>query len=153
MSILQTRFADARKGGSESLGPKVVVAVDDNDGNDEDDAIEFGISAHEQGSIRSTSGTDEDLDEDSYYSRDEGTYPDPDTHSEEPDTSDMPPGFASSHERHINLELDTARHYTEAGSSLPTDVTDCTQATNTVSVIGFQSSMAWSCLFSCYLSL
>ncbi|PQP91845.1 uncharacterized protein Pyn_12879 [Prunus yedoensis var. nudiflora] len=51
-----------------------------------------------------TNGTDEDLDEDQYYNRDEGTYPGPDTHSEEPDTSDMPPGFASSHERRMNLE-------------------------------------------------
>ncbi|KAL6272641.1 hypothetical protein ACE6H2_023333 [Prunus campanulata] len=80
MCIFQTRFADARKGRSESSGPKVVVAVDD--GSDEDEeAVKTGISAHEQEGICSTSGTDEDLDEDQYYSRDEGTYPDADTFS------------------------------------------------------------------------
>ncbi|PQM34665.1 uncharacterized protein Pyn_13393 [Prunus yedoensis var. nudiflora] len=57
MHILQIRFADTRKGGSESSGPKVVVAVDD-DGSDEDDAVETGISTHEQESIHDTSGMD-----------------------------------------------------------------------------------------------
>ncbi|PQQ03686.1 hypothetical protein Pyn_40622 [Prunus yedoensis var. nudiflora] len=46
----------------------------------------------------------EDLDEDEYYSRGEGGYPDADACLEEPDTSVMPPGLASSPERRMNLE-------------------------------------------------
>ncbi|PQM32684.1 uncharacterized protein Pyn_30633 [Prunus yedoensis var. nudiflora] len=140
MRILQTRFADARKGGSKSSGPKVVVAVDD--GSDEDDdAVETGISAHEQGGLCSTSGTGEDLDEDQYYSHDEDTYPGPDTHSEESDTSDMPPGFASSHERCMNLEpvvliaKDMVGRSTEADSSPSAAVTGGTQTADEVKSI------------------
>ncbi|XP_021832843.1 uncharacterized protein LOC110772698 [Prunus avium] len=123
MRILQKRFADAHKGRTKSSGPKVVVAVDD-DGSDEDDAVEPGISTHEQERIHDTSGMDEDLDKDQYYCLDEGTYLDPNTHSKEPDASNMPLGFASSHGRRINVE--------PAGSSLPAAVTDTTQATNKI---------------------
>ncbi|PQM34664.1 hypothetical protein Pyn_13392 [Prunus yedoensis var. nudiflora] len=87
---------------------------------------------------------DEDLDEDQCYSRDEGTYLDPDTYSKEPYASDMPPRFAISHERRFNVEpvLDTlpvvltakdiACHSTEAGSSLPAAVTNTIQAINKI---------------------
>ncbi|CAL9011500.1 unnamed protein product [Prunus brigantina] len=76
MRILQTRFSGTRKG--------------NDDGSDEDVALEPGFSTHEQESIRSTSGMDEVLDEDQYYSHDEGTYPDSNTHLEEPDASYIP---------------------------------------------------------------
>ncbi|PQM33723.1 uncharacterized protein Pyn_37627 [Prunus yedoensis var. nudiflora] len=103
MRILQTWFAGTRQSEGEDSGPKVVVTVeDDDDGSDEDDAIESGISAREQGSIRSTSGTNEDLDEDQYYNPDEGTYPAPYTHLEEPADSDIHPRFASNREQRVN---------------------------------------------------
>ncbi|KAI5324082.1 hypothetical protein L3X38_033155 [Prunus dulcis] len=77
MHILQTRFANTRKNKGEVSGPKVVVTVDD-DENDEGDAVEteIGVCEQESGAL------DEDLDEDQYYNRNEGTFMGPDTHSE-----------------------------------------------------------------------
>ncbi|CAL9013011.1 unnamed protein product [Prunus brigantina] len=104
MRIRQTRFASSRKGKGEGSGPKVVVTVDDDEESDENDDMETGISTHEQESIHGASDMNEDLDEDQYYSRDEGTYSDFDTHLEEPDASNMPHAFASDHERHVDIE-------------------------------------------------
>ncbi|PQQ02678.1 uncharacterized protein Pyn_38292 [Prunus yedoensis var. nudiflora] len=125
--------APSRNSGSDVV---VVADDDDDDGSNEDDAVGTGISIHEQGSTHSTNGTDEDLDKDQYYSRDEGTYPDANAHSEERDTSDMPPGFASSLEQHMNLEpvvltaVDTTYPSSAVGPSLPT--ADTTQTADEV---------------------
>ncbi|CAL8089891.1 unnamed protein product [Prunus armeniaca] len=111
-----SQFASARKGKGENSGPKVVVTIDDDDnGSDKDDAVETGISIHKQESIHDTSGMDEDLDEDHYYSRDEDTYLDPDTHLEKSDASDMPP------------ELVSDCCSSEASLGLPVAVNDTTQ--------------------------
>lgn len=68
--------------------------------DDESDVVETKIGVCEQES----GGLDEDLDEDQYYNRNEGTYMGLDTHSEEPDNPDTPPGFASNHVQHVNVE-------------------------------------------------
>ncbi|CAL9010776.1 unnamed protein product [Prunus brigantina] len=107
MRILETRFANTRKNKGEDSGPKVVVTVDDNsdDGSDESGAAETEISTHKQESTHSTSGMDEDLDEDQYYSHDEDTYPDFDTNLEEPNASDTPPALASDRGQRVDIEL------------------------------------------------
>ncbi|CAL2255870.1 unnamed protein product [Prunus armeniaca] len=134
MRILQTRFANTRKGKGEGSRPKVIVTVDDDDdGSDESGGVETGTSTHGQESIRGTSGTDKDLDEDQYYSCDEGTYPDFHTHLEEPDASNMPPKFASDHEQRVDVESvvptveDTASCSPEAGLGLLATVADTAQ--------------------------
>ncbi|KAI5317580.1 hypothetical protein L3X38_037287 [Prunus dulcis] len=141
MRILQTRFAGTRKGNGENSGPKVVVTVDDDDdGSGEDDAAETGISTHEQKSIRDINGMDEDLDEDQYYSCDEGTYLDPYTHLKEPDALGMPPEFASDPHNSCPASLshvmptveNTTDRSPEAGLVFPAAVTDTMQAAGKV---------------------
>ncbi|CAL9001115.1 unnamed protein product [Prunus brigantina] len=141
MRILQTRFASFCKGNGEGSGPKVVMTVDDDDGSDEDAAVETRISIHEQESICGASGMDEDLDEDQYYSRDEGTYPYFDTHLEKQDASNMPLEFASDHERHVDIELvmqiieNTTGDSPEAGLGLLATATDTAQTLDKVESI------------------
>ncbi|CAL8089178.1 unnamed protein product [Prunus armeniaca] len=107
MRILETRFANTRKNKGEDAGPKVVVTVDDNsdDGSDESGAAETEISTHKQESTHNTSGMDDDLDEDQYYSHNEDTYPDFGTNLEESDASDIPPALASDHGQRVDIEL------------------------------------------------
>ncbi|CAL9000939.1 unnamed protein product [Prunus brigantina] len=132
MRILETRFANTRKNKGEDSGPKVVVTVDDDsdDGSDESGAAETKISTHKQESTRSTSGMDEDLDEDQYYSHDEDTYPDFDTNLEEPDASDTPPALASNCGQRVDIELvvptieDTTGASSEVGFAFPATVVD-----------------------------
>ncbi|CAL2271394.1 unnamed protein product [Prunus armeniaca] len=132
MRILETRFANTRKNKGEDAGPKVVVTVDDNsdDGSDESGAAETEISTHKQESTHNTSGMDEDLDEDQYYSHDEDTYSDFGTNLEEPDASDTPPALASDHGQRVDIELvvptieDTTGASSEAGFAYPATVAD-----------------------------
>ncbi|PQQ06009.1 uncharacterized protein Pyn_01636 [Prunus yedoensis var. nudiflora] len=100
MRILQARFVDTRRGKGESSRAKVVVTVDDDESN-ESDAVETEIDTHKQESVRSVGGMDEDLDEDQYYNCDEGAYTGPDTRSEEPDDSNVPPGFAGGTQKRV----------------------------------------------------
>ncbi|PQM38668.1 hypothetical protein Pyn_11604 [Prunus yedoensis var. nudiflora] len=79
-----------------------------------------GIGTHEQGSSHGVNSTEEDLDEDEYYSRDEGSYPDADTCLEERDTLDMPPRLANSPERCVVLTtVDATYPSSELGPSPP----------------------------------
>ncbi|XP_016648299.1 PREDICTED: uncharacterized protein LOC107880719 [Prunus mume] len=132
MRILETRFANTRKNKGEDAGPKVVVTVDDNsdDGSNESGAAETEISTHKQESTHHTSGMDEDLDEDQYYSHDEDTYPDLDTNLEESDASDTPPVLDSDHGQRVDIELvvptieDTTSASSEAGFAFSATVAD-----------------------------
>ncbi|CAL9024108.1 unnamed protein product [Prunus brigantina] len=132
MRILETRFANTRKDKGEDSGPKVVVTVDDNsdDGSDDSGDAETEISIHEQESTHNTSGMDEDLDEDQYYSHDEDTYTDFGTNLEEPDASDAPPVLASDHGQRVDIELvvptieDTTGASSEVGFAFPTTIAD-----------------------------
>ncbi|CAL2277971.1 unnamed protein product [Prunus armeniaca] len=132
MRILETRFANTCKNKGEDLGPKVMVTVDDDndDGSDESGAPETEISTHKQESTHNTSGMDEDLDEDQYYSHDEDTYPDFDINLEEPDASDTPLELASDRGQHVDIELvvptveDTTGASSEAGFDFPAIVAD-----------------------------
>lgn len=100
MRILQTRFANTRKGMGKSSRPQVVVTVDDDDESDDGDVVETETGTCEQES----SSLDEGLDTDQNYNHDEGAYIGPDTRSEEPNDLDMPPELASDHEWHVNVE-------------------------------------------------
>ncbi|CAL9001556.1 unnamed protein product, partial [Prunus brigantina] len=133
MRILQTRFANTRKNKGEDSGSKVVVMVDDDDdddGSDESGVAETEISTHKQESTHGTSGMDEDLDEDQYYSHDEDTYPDFDTHLEEPNASDTLLELASDRGQRVDIELvvptveDTIGDSLEAGFDFPATVAD-----------------------------
>ncbi|CAL8169051.1 unnamed protein product [Prunus armeniaca] len=127
MRTLQTRFASTRKNKGEGSKPEVIVTIDDDDdGSDKSGAVETEVSIHREDNTHSTGDVDENLDKDQYYSHDEDTYLDFDTHLEELDASDILLELASDREQRVDIALvvPTAGDSSEAGLEFPATVFD-----------------------------
>lgn len=103
MRILQARLTGAHMSDNGVSGTGIVVTVDDD--SDDNDTIETEASIPEQEGVRDVGDMHEDLDEDSYYNRDEDAFVSSGAYSEEQGGSGVSLELAGSNARHINVEL------------------------------------------------